>query len=169
MLSSRCGGWISQNEKLGLSPPTFDSAHKEQYTRLSAQRGYTLLFFLESFYCGSVSLGLAKSSNSILEDSLGGLHSARQARTMGEFPEVVGCFTLTLSPWEMEKEGSCCPRGSWGAIWLPSDEVRSNSEEQGLSLYRKVQLKQVSLRWCNHGWPNLWTEEDWLKGYHFCW
>lgn len=43
---------------------------------------------------GSVSLGLAKSSDSIREARLGGLHSARQARTVGEFPEVVARLYL---------------------------------------------------------------------------
>lgn len=83
--------------------PLFTVAHKEQYTRFSACQGYSLLFFLECLYGGSVSLGLAKSSNSIQKARLGGLHSARQARTVGEFPEVVGCSALPLLSWEIEK------------------------------------------------------------------
>lgn len=76
MLSSICEGVNSTKGEAGLYPPTFDNAHKEQYTSFSALRGYALLFFLECFYGGSVSLGLVKSSNSIEEDRLGGRHSA---------------------------------------------------------------------------------------------
>lgn len=54
---------------------------------------------------GSVSLGLAKSSDSIREARLGGLHSGRQARAVGEFPEVVAWLYLCekwrrfMLPW----------------------------------------------------------------------
>lgn len=83
--------------------PLLTVAHENQYTRVSAGRGYGLLFFLESLYGGSVLLGLAKSSDSSQEARLGGLHLVCQVGTVGEFPEVVGCSAVPLPPLEMER------------------------------------------------------------------
>lgn len=95
---------------------------------------------------GSFSLGLAKSSDSIRESRLGGLHSARQARTVGEFPEAVAQFYLYekwrrfMLPWG--KGWGIGVRGK--GYLMPSDEVRFCSEEQGLSPCRKVPHLSVS-------------------------
>ena len=95
-------GWILQQEETGVI-----TSHSWRWlikcTRFPARQGHALLFFLECFYGGSVSLGLAKLSNSIQPARLGGLHSAQQARTVGEFPKVVGWSALPLPPQEMGK------------------------------------------------------------------
>lgn len=146
MLSSisGVGGWVLQKEKLGHSLPLLTVACKEQYTRL--------LFFLECLSGGSVSLGLAKSSNSIQEATLGGLHSAIQARTVGAFPEVLAAL-LCLYLHDKWRGVSCHHRESRRDIQSPSDEVRS-AEEPSRSPCRKVPLIQVSRRWCSHDWPH---------------
>lgn len=135
----------------------FTVAHKEQYTKVSAYWGYELLFFLECFYGGSVSLGLAKLSNSILEARLGGLHSARQARTVGGFPDVVGCPALPPPSWEGRRRFPLPLWGRKGCV-MASDEVRDCSEEQDVFSWRKVPLTQVSRRCTTRDSSELYEE-----------
>lgn len=91
--------------------PPLTVAYEEQDPRLGAGGVPVCCFsWSASARGGSVSLGLAKSSDSIREARLGGLHSAHQARTVGELPEVVARLCL-YEKWRR----FMLPRGKeWG-------------------------------------------------------